>query len=610
MQHNEKKRPLIYLVGAVVMLFWLQFALMPQSEPISYSAFKRLLYADKLDSVLMTETAIRGVLREDAIAAGEPRRFTTAKVSDPSLTKELEARGVEFSAQFRNPWLGTVLGWVVPVFIFVGIWMFFSRRMSAGGGGLMALGKNRAKLHVENKTGMTFQNVAGQEEAKEELQEVIEFLRTPDKFRILGGKLPRGVLLVGPPGTGKTLLAKAVAGEAGVPFFSISGSEFVELFVGMGAARVRDLFVQAQSKAPCIVFIDELDAIGKSRGMGGALGGHDEREQTLNQLLVEMDGFDTDKGVIILAATNRPEVLDPALLRPGRFDRQVLVDRPDLDGREAILRVHTRNIKLAPGVDLRMLAQRTPGCVGADLANLANEAALLAARREKPHVGMHEFEEAIDRMIAGLEKKNRLISPKERERVAVHETGHALVAALTPGADKVHKISIIPRGIAALGYTQQLPTEDRYVMTQNELQAKIDVLFGGRAAEQVVFGDVSTGAHDDLHRATEIARAMVLEYGMGETLGPVTFPRQRRPMFLNPQAAYGADSVREYSDATAQALDAETKSIMESRMAHVQRLLRKNRHVLDRIASTLLEKEVVEGHEFERMLQEEHDEAA
>jgi cell division protease FtsH len=471
------------------------------------------------------------------------------------------------------------------------------------GQGLMALGKNRAKMHVENKTGITFNDAAGQDEAKEELQELIDYLRNPDKFRVLGGKLPRGVLLVGPPGTGKTLLAKDVAGEAQVPFFSISGSEFVEMFVGMGAARVRDLFSQSQSKAPCIVFIDELDALGKARGMGGVVGGHDEREQTLNQLLVEMDGFDSEKGVIILAATNRPEVLDPALLRPGRFDRQVLVDRPDLDGREAILRVHTHDIKLDPDVDLRILAQRTPGFVGADLANIANEAALLAARHGKSQVGMREFEEAIDRVTAGLEKKNRLINPKERERVAVHETGHALVAAFTPGADKVHKISIVPRGIGALGYTQQLPTEDRYLMTQEELQGKIDVLFGGRAAEQVVFGDVSTGAHNDLQQATEIARAMVLEYGMGETLGPVTFPRQRHP-FLNQPAAYGADGGREYSEATAQALDQEIKAIMDERLAHVEHLLYENRPLLDRIADTLLEKEVIEGEEFEHMVQQ------
>ncbi|MDH3604258.1 MAG: ATP-dependent zinc metalloprotease FtsH, partial [Candidatus Tectomicrobia bacterium] len=413
---------------------------------------------------------------------------------------------------------------------------------------------------------------------------------------------PKGVLLVGPPGTGKTLLAKAVAGEASVPFFSISGSEFVEMFVGVGAARVRDLFAQAQAKAPCIVFIDELDALGKARAIGGVATGHDEREQTLNQLLVEMDGFDTQKGVIILSATNRPEILDPALMRPGRFDRQVLVDRPDRQGREAILRVHSQHVALAPDVELSVLAQRTPGFVGADLANLVNEAALLAARHNKQHVEMSDFDEAVDRVVAGLEKKNRLINPQERQIVAVHETGHALVAAFTPGADKVHKISIIPRGIGALGYTQQLPTEDRYLMSKEELEGKIDVLFGGRAAEQVVFGKVSTGAHDDLRRATEIVRAMVLEYGMGEALGLMTFPRQRHPAFWGDAGSYAADG-REYSEATAQALDVETKQLLDQRLDHVMALLTERRDLLDQVSAALLEQEVLEGDDFERMLQ-------
>ena len=482
----------------------------------------------------------------------------------------------------------------------VAIWVFASRRMGAGGG-VMAFGKSRARIYAQKANGVTFAEVAGQDEAKEELQEIIEFLRHPQKFRLLGGKLPRGVLLVGPPGTGKTLLAKAVAGEASVPFFSISGIEFVELFVGVGAARVRDLFEQAQTQAPCIVFIDELDALVKARGLGGFTGGHDEREHTLNQLLVEMDGFDTSKGVIILAATNRPELLDPALLRPGRFDRQVLVDRPDLRGREAILRVHARHVKLAPDVDITLIAQRTPGFVGADLANVVNEATLLAARKNKLQVEMQDCEDAIDRVIAGLEKKNRVINPQERQIVAVHETGHARVAALTPGADKVHKISIIPRGIGALGHTQQLPTEDRYLMTRHELQGKIDVLFGGRAAEQVVFGEISTGAHDDLQRATEIARAMVLEYGMGGTLGPVTLPR-RHPLFLPEHPAYPAEGHREYSEATAQALGLETKKFLEERLEHVVQLLRDKRPLLDRLAAMLLAKEMIEGEEFARIV--------
>lgn len=601
-----------YVIMAFVALLAMQVIIAPRAQFITYSEFKAYLNKEQIQRVVISDTVIRGTLRPNPIQEGQPRTFRTARIPDPNLVQELQERGVTFSGQYTSPFLKTLLSWLVPILIFGGIWFFLSRRLRTGNS-LMALGKSRAKVYVENNTGITFANVAGQDEAKEELQEIIEFLSNPQKFHLLGGKLPRGVLLVGPPGTGKTLLAKAVAGEAKVPFFSISGSEFVEMFVGMGAARVRDLFAQAQSKAPCIVFIDELDAIGKARGIAGMVGGNDEREQTLNQLLVEMDGFDTDRGVIILAATNRPEVLDPALLRPGRFDRQVLVDRPDVIGREAILRVHAQSVRIAPDVSLTVLAQRTPGFVGADLANVVNEAALLAARRNRPQVGMAEFEEAIDRIVAGLEKKNRLINAREREIVAVHETGHALVAALTPGADNVHKISIIPRGIGALGYTQQLPTEDRYLMTQQELQGKIDVLFGGRAAEQVVFGELSTGAHNDLQRATEIARAMVLEYGMGDALGPVSYARQPQPMFLGQPGSAGSDGQRAYSEDTARALDRETKAILETRLEHVQQLLREKRHLLDHIATLLMEKEVIEAEEFARLVQDDtpqHEEAA
>jgi cell division protease FtsH len=603
---------LAYVIMAFVALLAMQAVIAPRAQLITYSAFKAYLNEAQIQRVVISDTVIRGTLRPNPIQEDQPRTFRTARIPDPNLVQELQERGVTFSGQYSSPFLKALLSWLVPILIFGGIWFFLSRRLRTGNS-LMALGKSRAKVYVENDTGITFANVAGQDEAKEELQEIIEFLSNPQKFHLLGGKLPRGVLLVGPPGTGKTLLAKAVAGEAKVPFFSISGSEFVEMFVGMGAARVRDLFAQAQSKAPCIVFIDELDAIGKARGIAGVVGGNDEREQTLNQLLVEMDGFETDQGVIILAATNRPEVLDPALLRPGRFDRQVLVDRPDVLGREAILRVHAQAVRIAPDVSLTVLAQRTPGFVGADLANVVNEAALLAARRNQPQVGMAEFEEAIDRIVAGLEKKNRLINARERKIVAVHETGHALVAALTPGADNVHKISIIPRGIGALGYTQQLPTEDRYLMTQQELQGKIDVLFGGRAAEQVVFGELSTGAHNDLQRATEIARAMVLEYGMGDALGAVSYARQRQPMFLGQAGSAGSDGQRAYSEDTARALDRETKAILEARLAHVQQLLREKRHLLDRIAALLMEKEVIEAEEFARLVQgdtPQHEEAA
>jgi cell division protease FtsH len=578
----------------------------PVGDEIGYSQFKKEVEAGRVERVVISDTAIQGRYRQGETVGDKARFFTAARVPDDGLVAALEKKGVEFTGSVPNP-LMTLLGWILPALIFVGAWVLIMRRFGPAQGGVMSFGKSRAKIVAEDATGITFADVAGQEEAKEELTEIVRFLSTPERYRALGGKLPRGVLLVGPPGTGKTLLAKAVAGEAKVTFFSISGSEFVELFVGMGAARVRDLFAQAQSKAPCIVFIDELDALGKARGIGGMVGGHDERENTLNQLLVEMDGFDTTGGVVILAATNRPEVLDPALLRAGRFDRQVLVDRPDRVGREAILRVHARAVKLADDVDLALLAQRTPGFVGADLANIVNEAALLAARSGKPGVTMRDFEEAIDRVVAGLEKKNRLINPEEKRRVAVHELGHALVAAFTPGADRVHKISIVPRGLAALGYTQQLPTEDRYLMTRGELEAKIDVLLGGRAAEEVLFGDVSTGAHNDLQRATEIVQSMVLEYGMGNTLGALTHPR-RRGTFLGDHAPL--DSARPYSEATAQALDEEMKRLMEQRMERAVRLIREKRALVESLAVILLEKEVIEADEFARLVDEHVERAA
>jgi len=606
---TRQKFSLGYFPLALLGVFVIHSLLTPRASNIGYSEFKKHLASGRVEQVVLSDTMIRGTMKPQGGDQSWPVSFTTVRVADDDLVKQLEQHNVSFQGQYESPFLAALVSWVLPALVFVAIWVFVMRRLGQGAN-VMAFGKSRAKIYAEQQTGITFDDVAGQDEAKVELNEIIEFLKRPDKYRALGGKLPKGVLLVGPPGTGKTLLAKAVAGEASVPFFSISGSEFVELFVGMGAARVRDLFAQAQAKAPCIVFIDELDALGKARGVGGITGGHDERENTLNQLLVEMDGFDTAKGVVILGATNRPEVLDPALLRAGRFDRQVLVDRPDLSGREAILRVHLKGVKLAAGVDVTLLARRTPGFVGADLANLVNEAALLAARKNKPAVDMSDFDEAIDRVVAGLEKKNRLINQREREIVAVHETGHAVVAAFTPGADKVHKISIVPRGIGALGYTQQLPTEDRYLMTRAELQGKIDVLFGGRAAEQIVFGEVSTGAHDDLRRATEIARLMVLEYGMGETLGPMTFPRRRQSVFLNDQSGLWPDGNREYSEATAQALDAETKQIMEARMEHVLRLLREKRHVLDRVSSLLLEKEVIEAEAFEAIIREAAQQAA
>jgi cell division protease FtsH len=597
---NRQTLSIGYFLAAMAILFMVQSFLTPKAEELSYSEFKQRVAEGRVEEVLISDTLIRGTLKTTDKDA-KPQSFITVPVADDGLVAELEKHAVEFRGQYESAFVNALVSWVLPAVVFVGIWLLVMRRFGPQSG-VMSLGKSRAKIYAEKETGVTFDSVAGQDEAKEELQEIIAFLKEPERFRRLGGKLPRGVLLVGPPGTGKTLLAKAVAGEAKVPFFSISGSEFVELFVGMGAARVRDLFAQAQAKAPCIVFIDELDALGKARGIGPLTGGHDERENTLNQLLAEMDGFDTAKGVVILAATNRPEVLDPALLRAGRFDRQILVDRPDRKGREAILRVHVKGVVLAPDVDLAVLAQRTPGFVGADLANLVNEAALLAARKHKTAVEMRDFEEAIDRVVAGLEKKNRLINPREKQIVATHETGHALVAAYTPGADQVHKISIIPRGIAALGYTQQLPTDDRYLMTKAELLGKVDVLLGGRAAEQVVFGEVSTGAHNDLQRATDIVRSIVLEYGMGETLGPMTFVR-RRPAFLASDAGYFPES-REYSEAIAQAVDAEMKRILEQRMELVIELVRTKRPLLDRLASLLLEREMLEADEFNRMLKE------
>src|SRR6266568_3015301 len=516
----------------------------PQSENLSYRDFKTLLKAGKVIDILLWERTITGRLSTDGLEGllppakieelrtsgrGEPR-FVTVKLDDPTLIPDLEAAGVQFQGRIESHWLGTFLSWIIPTLIFVAIWMVLMRRMGPASG-LMTIGKSRAKVYVEHSTGVTFDDVAGIDEARAELMEIVGFLKQPERYQRLGGKIPKGVLLVGPPGTGKTLLAKAVAGEAGVPFFSLSGSDFVEMFVGVGAARIRDLFAEAQEKAPSIIFIDELDALGKARGVSPIVGGHDEREQTLNQLLAEMDGFDTQKGVMLLAATNRPEVLDPALLRPGRFDRQVVLDRPDLRGREKILKVHVRDVKLAPGVALEQIAARTPGFVGADLANLVNEAALRAAREGKDVVEIVDFEEAIDRVVAGLERKSRVINPKEKEIVAYHEAGHALVAEARPHADRVAKISIIPRGVAALGYTQQQPTEDRYLMTRAELLDRLDVLLGGRVAEELVFGDVSTGAQDDLQRASDLVRHMVTQYGMSDELGLGTFERPRSGLF-------------------------------------------------------------------------------
>ncbi len=569
----------------------------PKNLP--YSEFLTRLKNGDITEVSITGDVIAGAMKATG-KEGEPdatQEFVTRRV-DTDLSAELTKHNVVFRAQPESTFLRDILSWIVPILLFFGIWYFMMQRLNPGQG-VMAFGKNKARVYAEKDIETRFTDVAGCDEAKTELEEIVDYLKTPERFQRLGGQMPKGVLLVGPPGTGKTLLARAVAGEAQVPFFSISGSEFVEMFVGVGAARVRELFVQAKEKAPCIIFIDELDAIGKSRS-GAIVGGHDEREQTLNQLLVEMDGFDPRVGVIIMAATNRPETLDPALLRAGRFDRQVLVDRPDVVGREQILHVHAKKVALSPEVDLSIIARKTPGFSGADLANAINEAALLAARKDKDAVGMDDLEEAVDRIMGGLEKKNRVINPQEKKVVAYHEAGHAIVATFTPGADAVHKISIVPRGIGALGWTQQLPTEDRYLMTQTELLGKIDVLLGGRAAERLVFGDVSTGAHNDLQRATDIAMAMVTEYGMGQTLGQATYPRQNRPVFLS--ADQSGLAGREYSEATAARVDGEVKTILETAYERVTALLTGHMAVLDRVAGELLEREVLDETEFQALL--------
>jgi len=561
-----------------------------QVAQIPYSQFETYLNDGKIAKVAVSDRYIEGKFKQPI--DGKPK-FITTRV-EPDLAKSLGDHGVVVTGQVESTFLRDLLSWILPVLIFVGVWVYVLRRMSAGGlgGGLMQIGKSKAKVYVQSDTGVTFKDVADVDEAKEELKEIVDFLKDPDGYSRLGGRMPKGILLVGPPGTGKTLLARAVAGEASVPFFSMSGSEFVEMFVGVGAARVRDLFDQARARAPAIIFIDELDALGRARGIGPMSGGHDEKEQTLNQLLVELDGFDPSSGLVLLAATNRPEILDPALLRAGRFDRQVLVDRPDKMGRVQILGVHLKKARLAPNVSPEQIAALTPGFTGADLANLVNEAALLATRRDADSVAMEDFNNAIERMIAGLEKRNRLLNPKEREIVAYHEMGHALVAMALPGVDPVHKVSIIPRGVGALGYTIQRPTEDRFLMTREELENKMAVLPGGRAAEKVVFEHLSTGAADDLAKVTDIARAMVARYGMSERLGHVALEKDRRSLLATDQPYYGAER-HDYSDETAAAIDEEVKRIVDETFERTVALLTERRKLLDRTAKSLLEKETL-----------------
>jgi cell division protease FtsH len=565
-------------------------------KTIPYSQFLTLVKENRVAEVAISANQIQGKMRLDDKDPNKTELFKTLRV-DPEISTLLEQHNVTFKGQVESTLLRDLFSWIFPLVLFFGVWYFLMKRMTGQQAGFMTLGKNKAKIYMQNELDVTFNDVAGVDEAKQELVEVIDFLKEPKRFTELGGKMPKGILLVGPPGTGKTLLAKAVAGESHVPFFSMSGSEFVEMFVGLGAARVRDLFEQAKQKAPCIIFIDELDALGKARGFG-TLGGHDEREQTLNQLLVEMDGFDPKVGVILMAATNRPEILDPALLRPGRFDRHILVDRPDKKGREEIINVHLKKVTIAKNLDIEKIAAMTPGMVGADLANLVNEAALLAVRRGKKEVTMSEFEEAVERVMAGLEKKNRLINPEERKIVAYHELGHALVALSLPGTDPVQKISIIPRGIAALGYTMQVPTEDRFLMKKTELLNKIATLLGGRAAEEIVFGDISTGAHNDLSKATDIARSMVKEYGMSVTIGQVYFSREKRPLFIEAGMPAGG----EYSEATAEMIDKEIKEIISVQYKRALDILGEKKAVMDKGAEVLLEKEKIEGKELKALM--------
>jgi cell division protease FtsH len=602
---NDKQKKINYSVIIAAMAFLAilaiqYFATGEHVQQIPYSQFKSLLADGKIRDAVISSEQVRGKML-DAKDPAKLHAFATARVEDPSLVQELQEKKIQYTGKTSSSVLGTLLSWVMPILIFFVIWNLVMRRAGMGGQGILSIGQSKARIVADTSARrVSFADVAGIDEPREELEEVVEFLKRPEKFEEIGGHIPKGVLLVGAPGTGKTLLAKAVAGEAGVPFFSISGSEFVEMFVGVGAARVRDLFTQAKGKAPCIIFIDELDALGKVRGFN-VMGGHDEREQTLNQLLVEMDGFDTRAGVIIMGATNRPEILDPALLRPGRFDRQVVIDRPDLNGRLAILEIHTKGVKLEKDVQLRIIAAQTPGFVGADLANIVNEAALLAVRRGKTLVGMTDLEESIERTTAGLEKKKRLINPREKTIVAYHEAGHSVVASAMPHADAIQRISIVPRGAASLGHTSQAPTEDRYLLSQTELEERISVLLGGRAAEELMFTDVTTGAQNDLQIATDIAKAMVKEYGMSKRLGLMAYNRPQNP-FLKGES--WPQSEKEYSEEMAKEIDDEVRSILQRGYESAGAILKERKVLLDRVAARLLEQEVVSGQEFALMVKE------
>jgi len=635
---DGERKKLRLSVGYLILGLWavllVQQVLSAYFRPnrISYTDFKTAVAQGKVEETAIGKTIIQGRMRAAPATpsetptppktpptgtppAGEGEKkpgtaFETIRVDDPDLLKDLAAHGVRATGVVESTFWRDAAGWLIPIALIGAFWMLMIRRLGqAGQNGFMTLGRSKAKVYMEKDVNVRFTDVAGVDEAKEELREVIDFLKTPARFGRLGAKLPKGVLLVGPPGTGKTLLARAIAGEAGVPFFSISGSDFVEMFVGVGAARVRDLFEQAKQKAPCIIFIDELDALGKARGMGPVA--HEEREQTLNQLLVELDGFDARVGVILMAATNRPEILDTALLRAGRFDRHVVVDRPDKAARLEILKLHARKVSIESTADLDVIASMTAGFVGADLANIINEAALLGVRQDREKVGIAELQEAVERVVAGLEKKNRVLSPAEKKRVAYHELGHALVASALPGADEVHKISIIPRGVAALGYTMQLPTEDRFLMTESELENRVATLLGGRIAEELIFDEVSTGAHDDLSKATDIARSMVKTFGMSPRLGQVSLEKDRRGVML--QSPLEPSARVEYSEQTARAIDDEVRRIIDEQRERVAEILSRRRQVLVRAAQLLLAKETISGQELRDLMNAEEpepDEAA
>ena len=594
MNNTTRWLPLAGGAAFVLLLVWTSTFLTgePSAAGTSWTDLKAAVAKDEVAEVAFVGDAVRARLKpKDADPKAPAKYLDTTKVDDPTFLPLLEAHQVGVRAAARNPCAdGAGIFSLITMINVIGLTALLLRRDGGPGRGAQAFGRSSARLVPEDGTGVKFEDVAGVDEAADELREVVQFLKTPEKFTALGGRPPKGVLLVGPPGTGKTLLARAVAGEAGVPFFSISGSDFVEMFVGVGASRVRDLFKNAVQAAPCIIFIDELDAVGKQRGVGGPAG-NDEREQTLNQLLVEMDGFDNRKGVIVLAATNRPEILDSALLRPGRFDRQVLVDRPDLEGRHKILAVHARRLKLEPDVDLRAIAQMTPGFVGADLANVLNEAALLAARRDANAIGVSDIKDAVERIIAGLEKKNRVMREKERKIVAFHEVGHAICAAASPGADPVQKISIIPRGMGALGYTMYLPTEDRYLLTKAEMLNRVTVLFGGRAAEEIVFGDVTSGASDDIRKATDLARRMITEYGMSKRIGLVNHASDRPNAFGLPSGLDGSSA----SPETAEVIESELRSITERCYARAVQILNDHRPLLEQMSAELLIREVLDG---------------